>query len=236
MGRLKKQTLGKISGKVGNIVLRDFGYDQFISFRPDRYNIKKDIKAASHKLRFYYSIKLAKLVFNFPVMKNVWNNCNMPGKRGYTRMISANIELLKDNLPSVENIITPKGRALLFDIVELNNKEIKFSFEMAGLIKPPFVMTLLFQFFNPHESVKNLSEILECRFNFKPDLEEKINNINEKGKYGHNYVFSSEMKSQLESYKNVILYAAVVGTPTIEGKAWWTSTVAVDISGVGSRE
>ena len=34
----------------------------------------------------------------------------MPGKRGYNRIITANYKLLKDNLPTTDNIITPKGR------------------------------------------------------------------------------------------------------------------------------
>jgi len=230
MGRLKKQTLGKVSGRVGNVVVRDFGYDVFISVRPERYKITRNFKDVSHKLHFYYSMKIAKEVFSFPDIKEAWNKSNMPGKRGYNRMITANIALLKDNLPSIENIITPKGRALLLDITELDNKGIKYSFGMAGLIKPPFVLIFVFMLFNPVESVKSLCEIRSSRFHFNPELAEKVKNKNENSKYDYEYIFCDILKTHLKRFNNVILYAAVVGTPTIKGKAWWTSTVALDIS------
>jgi hypothetical protein len=230
MARLIKQTLGKVSGRAGNVVLRDFGDDNFISSRPRRYKIKKDFKLGGHKLRFYYLIKIAKTVFKFPEIKEVWNKSNMPGKRGYNRMIRANLGLFKDNVPSIENIITPKGRALLFDIIELNDKGIKFSFGMAGLIKPPFVLTFVFMFFNPIEPGIALFDIIERRFIIKPDIAEKVKNKNDKGKYDCREDYSQTMQSCFTRYQNVILYAAVVGTSTIKGKKWWTSTVAVDIS------
>ena len=44
MGRLKEPALGKLNGRVGNIVGRDFGYDHFISVRPEKYTVKKKNK------------------------------------------------------------------------------------------------------------------------------------------------------------------------------------------------
>jgi hypothetical protein len=222
--------LGKASGRVGNVVVRDFGYDQFISVRPDRYKIKRNFKEVNHKLHFYYSMKITKSVFKFPEIKEAWNNSNMPGKRGYNRMITANIALLKDNLPSIENIITPKGRALFFDITEQNEKGIKFSFGMAGLIKPPFTLTIIFMLFNPIESPTGLCEMSGCRYFFNPELADKIKNIKENGKYDFDHCFCDILKFHMTRFKQVILYAAVVGTPTVKGKAWWTSTVAMDLS------
>ena len=237
MARLNKQTLGKVSGRYGNAVVRDFGYDSFISARPKKYKIKKDYKDVSHKLHFYYSMQFAKYFFYFPEIKEVWSKCKMPGKRGYNKMITANIALLKDDLPSVDNVLTPKGRALLLDITELNSKGIKFSFGMAGLIKPPFFMTILLMFFNPIESEYGLSQINGTLLCFKPEFTEKIKNKEENGKYDYKYAFNDNTKFHMTRYRNIILYMAVVETPTIRGKAWWTSTCTVDISEVvGSKE
>jgi hypothetical protein len=222
--------LGKANGRVGNAVIRDFGYDSFISVRPKRYKIKKNFKDVSHKLHFYYSMQFAKWVFNYPDFKEVWNKSNMPGKRGYNRMITANIELLKDNLPSTDNILTPKGRALLLDITELNNKGLKFSFGMAGLIKPPFFLTIVIMLFNPIESDLGLNKIEGARLYFTPKSAEKIKNKKENGKYDYKYAFNQMTKFYMTHFRNMILYATVVGTPTIKGKAWWTSTVGIDIS------
>jgi hypothetical protein len=229
MARLVKQTLGKVSGGAGNVVFRDFGDETFISSRPRRYKVQKDFKLGGHKLKFYYSLKITKTIIKIKEFKEVWNKSNMPGKRGYNRMISANYKLLKDGLPSVENIITPKGRALLFDILEMNSKGIKFSFGMAGLIKPPFILQFVFVLFNPIEPKKSLYEIIGRQFRIRPDLAETLKDKNDKGKYVYSYDYGKEEESCLSEYQNVILYAAVVGTSTIKGKKWWTSTVAVEI-------
>ena len=230
MARLVKQILGKVSGAAGNVVFRNFGDENFISSRRRRYKVQKDFKLGGHKLKFYYSINLTKAVFKIKDFKEVWNKANMPGKRGYNRMISANLKLLKDDVPSVGNIITPKGRALLFDILELDNNGIKFSFGMAGLIKPPFVLTIVFMFFNPIEPGAALYDIIHQCFPFNPERGEKLKNKNDNGKYVHSYAYSNTHQSGLAKYHNVILYAAVIGTSTIKGKKWWTSTVAVDLS------
>ena len=136
MGQLKDPALGNLNGKVGNIVGRDFGYGHYVSVRPKRYEVKKKLNEVGTKQRFHNVIKLAKTIINFPELKIIWDNCKMPGKRGYTRIISANSKLLKDNLPTTENIITPKGRELIINTLEVSNKGIRYTYNMAGLIKP----------------------------------------------------------------------------------------------------
>jgi hypothetical protein len=229
MGRLKKQTLGKVSGRVGNVVVRDFGDEQFVSVRPDKYKIEKNFKEVGYKLHFYYSMKIAKTVIKLPGMKEVWNKSNLPGKRGYNRMIKANIALLKESLPSVDNIITPKGRALFLEITELNDNLIKFTFGMAGFIKPPFVLIYVFVFFNPIKPEYGLIQIYESISYFKQENAEKLRNKKDNSKYDFKDEIGSTQQGYLSHFQNVILYAAVVGTPTVKRKKWWSSTVAVDL-------
>src|ERR1035437_3218751 len=132
MSQLKEPVLGKLSGRAGNIVGRDFGYGHYISVRPRKYNIKKKLKEVSSKQRFHTAAKLARTIVKYSELKEVWDRCNMPGKRGYTRIISANYKLLRDNLPrSEENIITPKGRDLIFNMLEVSDKKLKCSYNMA---------------------------------------------------------------------------------------------------------
>ena len=90
MGRLKKPALWKLSGRVCNIVGRDFGYDHFISVRPEKYIVKKKNGEVGTKQRFQTAVKLAKTIITYPELKKVWDKCNMPGKRGYNRIIAAN--------------------------------------------------------------------------------------------------------------------------------------------------
>ncbi len=230
MARLKKPTLGKVSGRAGNAVGRDFGYDNFLSVRPGKYKMKKDFKEVSHKIHFHAAMKIAKTVISYRELKEIWDNPKLPGKRGYNRIISANTKLLKDDMPSVENIITPEGRGFQFDLLILNKNSIKCSFGMAGFIKPPFKFIFMFMFFDPKETEKDLNEILASFYFVTPQSADKIKSSVEPGKYNINAHFEDRFEFNRKRFQNVILYAAVVGTPTVKGKAWWTNTVAVDIT------
>ena len=229
MGRLKKPALGKLSGKAGSIVGRDFGYDHFISVRPEKYNVKKKLKEVGTKQRFHTSVKLAKTIVKFPELKEVWDKCKMPGKRGYNRIISANCKLFKDNIPTTENIITPKGRELIFDMLEVSNKKISCSYSMGGLIKPPLCITFIILFYNPKKTVDGLTFILGDRKYINAEYADR--SMDKKGeKYLAEYGFNDITRVIREKFKNAILYTAVCGTSTIKNKKWWTSTVAIDIS------
>ena len=229
MGQLKDPALGNLNGKVGNIVGRDFGYGHYVSVRPKRYQVKKNINEVGTKQRFYTVIKLAKTIIHFPELKMVWDNCNMPGKRGYTRIIKANFKFLKDNLPTTGNIITPKGRELIFDTLDVSNKRIRYSFNMAGLIKPRLYIFFIILFYNPKKREDGLNIILTDVKYIEVEYADRAMD-----KKGENYIAESEfndfIKDVREKFRNAILYTAVVGTSSLKNKKWWTSTVAIDIS------
>jgi hypothetical protein len=229
MGHLDKPALGKLRGKAGNIVGRDFGYDRFISVRPKKYKVKKEISEVSSKQSFQASVQMARAVVNFPALKEVWNKCNMPGKRGYNRIISANQKLLKNCLPTTDNIITPKGKALLFDILRSDNTQLKCSFGMAGAIRPPFRFYYIFVFSNPKEEGSELYFINGYFFEIKPEYADECRDKKEPGKYIVN-IPCRILRDNIKRFRNVILYNAVVGTATIKNRKWWTSTVATDIT------
>ena len=229
MGRLKKPALGELNGKVGNIVGRDFGYDHFISVRPEKYTVNKKLTEVGTKQRFHTAAKLARTIVKYSELKEVWDRCNMPGKRGYTRIISANYKLLRDNLPTTENIITPKGRDLIFNMLEVSDKKLKCSYNMAGLIKPRICLTFIILFYNPINEEGGLNYILSTQSFVEPESADR--SMDKKGEnYLGEYRFGDLEKEARKSFKNAILYAAVVGTSTIKNKKWWTSTVAIDIS------
>jgi len=233
MGRLKEPALGKLNGRVGNIVGRDFGYDHYISVRPEKYIVTKKLKDVGTKQRFHTLVKLARTIVRFPELKEVWDKCKMPGKRGYNRIISANCKLLKDNLPTTENIITPKGRELLIDMLEVSNKKIKCTYDLAGLIKPRICFTCIILFYNPTSKRDGLNDISVERTFIEPEYADR--SIDKDGKYFAEFNIEDSVKLKRKQFRNAILYAAVVGTSTIKNKKWWTSTVAIDITGFRLR-
>jgi hypothetical protein len=230
MGRLKKPPIGELNGKIGHIVGRDFGYDHFISVRPDKYNVKKKFTEVSTKMRFHTAHKLAQMVVHFPELKEVWDKCKMPGKRGYTRLITANYKLLKDNLPTTENIITPKGVPLFFDMLEVSNTGIKCTYNLAGKIEPPFCLTFIILFFNPYNPESGLNSFSIDRKYINPDNAGESMDVTEK-KYFEGSSIEGSIRENRKLYQNAILYAAVASTAEEKKKKWWTSTFAIDITG-----
>ncbi|MDR3666959.1 MAG: hypothetical protein P4L35_08965 [Ignavibacteriaceae bacterium] len=230
MSRLINPVLGELSGKAGNIVGRHFGNEHYVSVRPKKYEVKKKLKQVGSKQRFYHVVKLAKMITRrCPELKEAWNKCKMPGKRGYNRIISTNYKYLKDNLPSTENIISPKGPELLIDMLEVNAKGISLSYDMRGLIKPSFCLTLMIVFFNPRNKRDALNEISINKIYVEEEYADQ--SLDEKGeKYIHNYYFDDVTNTYRQNYKNAILYAAAVETTAIKKRKWWTSTIAIDIS------
>jgi hypothetical protein len=234
MARLKKPVLGQLNGRAGNIVGRDFGYDHYISVRPEKYHVKKKLKEVSSKQRFQTAVKLAKATVRYPELKKVWDKCNMPGKRGYNRIIAANCKLFEDNLPTTGNIITPKGRELILDMLEVNDKKIRISYNMAGLIKPPFCLAFIILFYNPINAEDGLTYIYQDIIFIKPEYADRF--MDKKGEiYTNEKSLGESVKLNRKRYRNAILYAAVAGTSAIKNKKWWTSTAAIDISGFKLR-
>jgi hypothetical protein len=165
----------------------------------------------------------------FPDLKLVWDKSKMPGKRGYNKIISSNCKLLKDNHPSTENIITPKGRDLLIDSLEVTGKKLRCSYNMWGLIKPRMSITFIIVFYNPLKEECDLNYVLVKQTYVQPEFTDRF--IDKKGEnYVAEYHFERLIKRGRENFKNAILYSAVVGTSTNKNGKWWTSTVAVDIS------
>ena len=229
MGSLKNPALGRLNGKAGNIVGRDFGYGHYVSVRPKKYTVKKKLRQVGTKLRFHTAVQLAKTIVKFSDLKEVWDKCHMPGKRGYNKIISANYKFLIDNHPTTDNIITPKGRELIFDMLEVSNKKISCSYSMGGLIKPPLSITFIILFYNPRKKADGLTYILGDRKYIKAEFADR--SMDKKGEnYLAEYGFDDVTRVNREKFKNAILFTAVVGTSTIKNKKWWTSTVAIDIS------
>ena len=229
MSRLKKPVLGELSGKAGNIVGRHFGNDHYISVRPKKYEVKKKLRTVGSKQRFYTVVKLAKTIIKVPELKEIWNKCNMPGKRGYNRIIKANYKFLRDNLPTTDNIITPKGRELIFDALEVNNKGIRLHYNMAGLIKPRLCLTFIILFYNPQKPKYGLNDI--WLNNTYVEVESADSAMDKRGdNYLATHSFNDVFNIIHQNFRNAILYTAVVGRSTIKNQKWWTSTIAIDIS------
>ena len=225
MARLEKPPIGKLKGRLGNIVGRFFGTEHYISLRPRKYVVKKKLRKVPTKLKFSNGVNIARYLVKLPELQQVWNKCNMQGKRGYNRIISANYHLFKDNIPTTENIITPKGRALFFEISDIDKKGMRYSYNMAGFIKPPFYLKVIFIYFNPIISGCGLVQFDEHQETIIEQNSETFKNGNYKSQY-----FDHSFLEKSFQFKNVILYAAVIGTSTIKDKKWWTSTVAIDLS------
>jgi hypothetical protein len=114
-------------------------------------------------------------------------------------------------------------------MLEVSNKKIKCTYDLAGLIKPRICFTCIILFYNPTSEKHGLNDISVERTFIQPEYADR--SIDKDGKYFVEFNIEESVKLLRKQFRNAILYAAVVGTSTIKNKKWWTSTVAIDITG-----
>lgn len=82
MAKLKKQLIGKISGKFGDIVFRNTRRTNYIAARPTSFNVPMDDNAITRRGKFAIAVKYASILISIPDLKYLWkkeipNNVNI---------------------------------------------------------------------------------------------------------------------------------------------------------------
>jgi len=72
MAKLKNQFLGKVSGKLGDIVFRNTRKTNYLSSRPSSFNVPMDEDAINRRGKFAISGKLSSILISVPELKQIW--------------------------------------------------------------------------------------------------------------------------------------------------------------------
>lgn len=105
MASLTQSVLGKVSGRVGDLVFRQRDGLNYISVRPRSFIPGTDQASIDRREKFRFAGKLAAVINDLPDLQNVWENHD-PSNTPYQNMV-------KENYPYVD----PAGTAGSFKLV-----------------------------------------------------------------------------------------------------------------------
>lgn len=109
MARFNPGPLGRVTGQIGNYVVRRMNGKYFVSFRPEHYKISQTDKAKTSRNGFGICVKFAKTVAKIPNLADSWKAANLKGSSAYHRILKHNLLLIRNGGLSAFNIITPEG-------------------------------------------------------------------------------------------------------------------------------
>ena len=232
MARLKGGSLGRTSGKLGNKVYRVMNGKNFVSYRPDKYNISQSKAAVSHRAKFSVMIEFAKYINSIPTIKQIWNAPRIKGTTSFNRIVMYNSKFVCDKSPTVNNIITPSNGIVTKNIIHFPFNNFHFSKE-AGIIKivmmnrnNAFVYnqnyTITFVLMCKEPKRKTNKYFTLDHFEESYSIDKNLSEIN--------IELNEELIGNLNKYKKIIIYFSA--SRKVEGrlKYTWSSSFAKEFS------
>ncbi len=232
MARLKGGSLGRTSGKLGNKVYRVMNGKNFVSYRPDKYNISQSKAAVSHRTKFSVMIEFAKYINSISTLKQIWNAPRIKGTTSFNRIVMFNSKLVSDSSPTIHNIITPSSSIATKNIIHFPLKEFHFSKE-ARIIKIVMMNSSSLFEYNLEYTLTFVLMCLEPKRKsnkyFTLDHFEESYTIN-KNLSEIDIDLNEELNSKLNKYKKIIIYFSA--SRKVEGrlKYIWSSSFAKEFS------
>uniref|UniRef100_A0A7V2ZIA4 Uncharacterized protein n=1 Tax=Ignavibacterium album TaxID=591197 RepID=A0A7V2ZIA4_9BACT len=133
MAQLKKQVLGKVRGKVGDLVFRNRHETNYVSLRPIRFNAPMDDRAIARRNKFKSAVQLASAMNSIIPLKQSWNMYSSGTNTVYNRMVKANFGSLENLLPSQNTLLTPgRGFGVVVQNTELSQEQMRLSIDALG--------------------------------------------------------------------------------------------------------
>ncbi|MFZ1289762.1 MAG: hypothetical protein WAR79_06715 [Melioribacteraceae bacterium] len=126
---LNQNVLGKLSGKLGNLVFRQINGKTYVSNRPEKYNSTQSFKAANVRNGFKQINLFASSINKDPILKSIWGKSQIDARNSYTKILKANLEISPRHGINESNIIVPNNNLILQNtiIVKNNLLEIRFN-------------------------------------------------------------------------------------------------------------
>ncbi len=110
MARVRKTTLGGISGKLGDIVYHNRHGERFIRVRPKSFVPGTDAASVDRRSRFAFSVRLARAIYSVPELKLFWERAAQKEKSIFNFVVGSNVNLVTADRPTELATITPPSR------------------------------------------------------------------------------------------------------------------------------
>ncbi len=219
----KRQTLGEVTGTLGNIVRRKRYGKIVVYIRSGKYRKSKSLEAKAGRNSFALSVALARVVNSISDLKQIWQLANLEGVVAYNRIIKYNKQYIKDDSLTVNNIITPKGIHLLLSEFKITNDQIQLTINLKEaplnkLLHNSFNLHLVLYAFNPKVTMKKPYELIG---NSNLIEQEPVNNL-----HTLSIPLDTIIMQTLEQFSMVICYVSASKYNGKKKELFWSSTVA----------
>lgn len=133
MAKLKKQILGKVSGKLGDIVFRNTRKTNYIASRPGSFNTPMDESALTRRGKFAVSGKFASILLSIPELKYLWQPQIPTNKNIINQLISLNYPLVNaQGLTENVSLTPPMGFTVQSESIVVSDEKIEVKTKPLG--------------------------------------------------------------------------------------------------------
>jgi hypothetical protein len=110
MGQLNRQVLGRVSGKIGDIVFRQRAGKNFASVKPDSINVSDDPASIDRRNRFALACKFSSHINAVPYLSPIWKKKTPAGLSAYNYITKINYMFTEpDELSDLASLVPGLG-------------------------------------------------------------------------------------------------------------------------------
>jgi hypothetical protein len=218
MAKVDEQLLGKITGKIGKFVFRNVGGKTFVSVRPEKYNVKGTKDSTQVKKGFKNLVSFASFINSIEMLKYVWANKSVKGKRAYNKIISHNKMFIKSETINEDLLILPQSpghKLFIFSInFEGNHILLEYIYDHNDYPSKGITHKVVFVFYSTKEKT----------FSYQLDELESV----ELGKRTvASFPVNKENLKLISSSKEFIIYSGIVALSSSGEVISWSNSVAI---------
>jgi len=214
MAEIKKSVIGKLSGKLGDVVFRNYGKKTIVCVRQSKYKSSKSKKSRDTKSKFGFTTLLATNAIHLPDIKSVWMYSKFEGRSAYTKLIKFNAPFSASDGLTLNNVFTPPGKylKLISFAISKSNLSVQYSLSdnKSDKLSLPYSANIMLFLYHPKSKI-NAPDILVLSENIAQSDSLTIS-------------FNRSQQSIIEKYSDCILFLAL--TKKFNSKYEWTSTVS----------
>ncbi len=222
MARVKKNFLGEVRGKIGDVVYKKRGKTEYAASTPKARTDEVSPAETANRNRMKVAGKFAKAVKDVDVLKKIWESVEIEeyeDSEAINKITGINYKSFSPGKATEENKITPEG--FNFPVKSVDCLESKVEVELnelprrKGNEKLVFVLVMWFEKprLNEYDYYTNECILKEAKGNGKRIIFELDENMKMKG----------------TKYRDKIIYLALVVVDEDEKVVRWSSTFAKEV-------
>lgn len=211
MAKVVDKFSGSFSGQLGDLVYRRYKDGSVFVARQKSVNtVSYSDKCVKTRNNFKVAVAFAKASNLLPDIHAIWKNSVYKGRSPYTKILKANIGLVKDKiLPGLRSKLTPDGFGLDFELSFMSKDKISLSLSLPlfskSYVNTKFILNFVIALHNPKNTgseseFKCISDSSEIVF---PDYD-NFHTLETN--------FSSMNRDVIQDFQNAIIFFALTNT------------------------